>query len=407
MCFSYGFDVLRFDPMRWPAACTDLKPMKIGSMKTLLLVLSLLCAMQGSAQTPEQLPTLTEYFKTAPLYLVGRVRFEKAHRLFHDQIAGMNYLEGSLQPDKDLNIWLSRDELRIKTNGGLLVRLAGVPVTVTALKYNHHTHEVYVESATLGIDAGNFYVEKRMAQEIKTRFEPKLEEAFAKLVQIRQQQTLSAAGDALNAVIEVFSPKPKPGAKRGTPLPTFVGEVSLITLVPRAQTVRIGKAVADIEKNDSLESSILLRAPSRKKVQIRGLMFSSAKGLVVRTPEGSAHGIKTATLNSFSATEDYGFQLDGTNGADALISGTRLMISLIRVADRGIAPTEAAFTETKPANLIQQIINAKAQDGLRDFVRSHRADLLKAGATPELLNALEVDHPPAGKMPFLYPNRGY
>jgi hypothetical protein len=372
----------------------------------LLIVMTLISGAQSFAQAPDQFPTLPEYFKTAPLFLVGRVRFEKAHRLFHDQVAGFNYLEGSLQPNKDLNVWLSREELRINTDGGLLVRLAGVPVKVTALKYNNISREVYVESSTLGIDTGNHYVERRMAQEIKTRFEPKLQEAFSRLVLIRQQRTLGAAGEALNAVIEVFSPPPKPGAKRGTPLPTFVGELSFITLVPEAQTVQVGNFVADIKKDDSLESSVLIRAPSRKKVQIRGLMFRSTKGLLVRTPEGTSSGIKTAVLKSFSATEEYGFQLEGTNGADALISGTRLMINLIRVADQGLAPTEASFSDTKPATVIQNIINAKAHDGLREFVRIHRADLLKAGATSELLNALEIDHPPAGPMPFFYPSDG-
>ncbi len=377
--------------------------MKTTFLSILAFILCSPSFAQAEGQRADEIPTLTEYFRTAPVYIVGRIRFEKAHRLFHDEVAGIRVLEGSLQPNHDLNLWLSKTELRIRTKGGLRVSVAGVPVTVTKLNYSNKTGVVEVESSILGFDAGNFYAEKRMAEEIKNRFQPKLQEAFARLVLIRQQKNLGSAGDALNDVIHVFSPPPKPGAKRGTPLPTFVGEISLITIAPSDQSVRVGKLVADIQEGDALESSVLLRVPSRSKAQIRGLMFSSSKGLVLRKPEGSKHDVKTATLSGFSATENYGFQLDATNGADAIISGTQLLIGLIRIADRGVMPTEESLSGVRGSTLIQNVINAKAKNGLREFVQNNRADLLKAGATPELLNALEVDHPPVGRMPFTYP----
>jgi hypothetical protein len=359
-------------------------------MKSLILI-AILIAMgvnancQAQASGDNSLPTLTEYLKTAPVVLSGQIHFEKAHRLFHDEIGGRTYLEGSLQPNQDLDVTLSKTELEIKTKGGLLVTLAGVPVTVTSLKYNNVTGVVDAHSAVIGIDAGDFYIERRIAREIKTRFQPKLKEAFVRLALVRQQKSLSEAANMLNAVIGVFKSEPKPGAKPGTPLPTFAGTLTLITQVTDDQSVSVGPAVADLRGGDYLQSGVIVRVPSRGKMQIRGVMFTTNFGILLRQAQTSQKSVKTATLHGFYATEESGFQINATNGGDDLINGAGLLLNLIRVADHQ-APSGVSQTQS---TLIQSLINAKAEKGLSQYVSQHRPELLRAGATPELLNALE------------------
>ncbi len=353
----------------------------------------------------DDLPTLAEYFRSAPLFMVGSIQFEKDHQIFHDQVAGVNYLKGTIQAHRNLNIWLSRDELRIQTKGGLRVSLAGVPISVTSLKYNNRNGQVEVESSTLGIDVGNFYIEKKMASEIKKKFQAKLHRAFSRLVLIRQQKTIDDASSMLNEVINVFKNN-RQGAKRGKPLPTFTGDVNLVTLVPQNTVVRIGSVAAELTVGDALISSVLIRAPSRGKVQIRGVQFSSAQGIVLHKNTGTSQGILRATLKSVSATETYGFQLDATNGVDDLISGARVLSTLSRVGRHNPAATASDLTDelsrVEPSLLIQKIINAKAQGGLKFYVLSHRDELLKSGASPALVDALAVDQPQVGPMPFEY-----
>jgi hypothetical protein len=334
-------------------------------------------------QPAEQYPSLIEYMRTAPVYLSGQIRFEKAHGLFHDTIKGRKYLVGELQPNKDLNFQLNKTELQITTRGALKITVGGIPISVTSLKYNNVTGIVEAHNSILGIDAGDFYVERRIAYEIKKRFGVKLKEAFYKLSLVRKQKNLAQAADMLNAVVNVFDDPPKAGEPHGPYLPTFDGMLTLNTDIPIDQTLQLGPAIADLKSGDELRSSLVVRVPSHEKMQIRGVVFSSDYGINLREKKTSQKSIKHVLLQSFSASEEGGFQITASNGGDDLIDNAILLAGFMRLADN-LPPDDVAKSD-----LVQNIINKKAENGLGNYVREHRAELQKAGVTSALLDAIE------------------
>ena len=351
------------------------------------LLLSLQSFAQAQAPANTAPPTLTDYIRTAPVYLIAHVKFEKPHRLFHSEIAGREYLRAYIRKDQELRIRVSKTDLQINTVDGLRLSIAGIPINITSLHYNNVTREVQAKSSLLGVDAGNFYVEQRVAKEIKNKFLPKLQEAFARLLKVRQQQSLSAAGDMLNSVINVFKDEPKPGQKRGPPLPTFTGSLTLVTQVTQSLTLGFGEVVADLQEGDVLSTTLMVRVPCRAKMQVRGFMFNSATGIGLRQAQTTSESIKRAILTSFWATEGDGFQIAATNGADSMIDsivgGANLLVGILAFGSK------TSPLKINQSTLIQGFINAKAQKGLSQYVIDNRPKLLKAGATPELLDALE------------------
>ena len=371
-------------------------------MKTLaLIVFAVLCSQAGQAHAEPPVPglmapvpgeeqALVEYFRKTPVSLNGRIQFEEPVRLFHEDMAGFDVLEGSLRPHTDLYISLSRTHLEITSAGGLILYIGGLPVSVLSLNYDNVTGAVDIKSKVLGF-RGSSYVESWMAAKLQKKFCPKLKLAFAKIVQVRQQNSLTDAGVIVDEVINVFK-EHKPGSKPAPPLPTFGGELTLTTPIATPQVFQIGPLVAALEEGDTLSSTALIRVPRHSRLQIRGLLFGSSKGIHLRTPGATPGSLKTAILNGFSATEGEGLKIEATNGVDDAINGLAVLVAIAKAGSRHSSRDANADTVLKdfsPTKLIQQLVEAKARGGLREYVVTNRPRLLAAGATVELLKALE------------------
>lgn len=336
------------------------------------LIVALFLAWVSPAMA-EPLRSLTDFVKPSPAFVSGRITFEKPHRVFRHDVIGRSLFSASIRAGEPIDVTLTESKITLSSEKGLRISVAGVPVDITRLTYDDRTGQVKATSAILGTRLESDWIEARAEEAVERKFGPKLRTAFRHLKTLRAQSSLEDTGRVLNAVVDSFKTERKPGAKPGSALPTFDGHLTLVFPVVRDEAIRIGKATARLEEGDRLATTVMIRVPSRRKLQIRGVVFTSNLGV----------RIGVVTLNAFSATEEGGFQLSAQNGIDGAITGTVFALGAL-----------SGSWSTESSDVVQSHVEGKVAAKVTDFASRNEQRLLKVGMTPALVRALKVQPRP-------------
>lgn len=342
-------------------------------MRSFIFVLSLVCVSHAGAET-RQLPTLSQYLKGSSSYVTGQIRFERPHRVFCHDVLGQSLFDARIRANQPIGILLTESGITLTSKHGLRISVAGIPVDITRLSYDDRTGEVRAKSSVLGTRVASHWIEARAEEAVEREFGPKLREAFTHVKTLRAQNSLADVGHVLNAVVDSFKSRRKGGkAGGGHPLPNFEGQLTLVTPIARNEAFRVGPrdgrgVVGQLEAGDQLSLTVMIHVPSRRKLQIRGVIFTSNLGV----------HLKNLVLHSFSALEESGFRIDAENGIDGVLSGAELVLSTL-AGERYSAGG---------STVVENMIEAKISSRVAAFATKHRAGLLRAGVTPELVQAL-------------------
>ncbi len=341
----------------------------------LSLLILLVCAAQAHAESP----SLVDYLRKAPATVSGQIQFDDKHSIYKK-----GFVSSGIRKDKSIGFDFDEHHVQLNSKNAIYVSVAGVPVNITKLNYDNRTGQIAVRSDIMGTGINAPMIEKKVRAEVQRLFQPKLKTAFEHLSKLRQQRTLGDASSVLHEIARAFQNN---GPKKGMGLPSYRGDLTLtVSPVAKDQTVTIGKLDADLKKGDALYSTIYFRKPKSAKLQLSGLSFTSAHGIRVRHDETSKKTVKAVILKGFSASEQDGFQIQGTNVGDDVINTFQLLTGIIKLADSG-NPT--ALNDCQPTDVVQDSINTKARGKVLEYVKRYRTDFLEAGATPALILAIE------------------
>lgn len=326
------------------------------------------CVVQAAAS--ESQPTLADYVKRSPAYVTGQIEFSQPHGVFHRDVFGRSVFVALIRPHQPIDIHLTESGISLTSKSGLRVSVAGIPVNITRLTYDDVTGEVRATSSVLGTRVGSDWIEARAEEAVERSYGPKLRKAFGHVRSLRSQNSLVDTNRVLNAIVHSFDSERKDG-KPGRALPTFDGHLTLVTRVVRDQEIRVGSVIAEVEAGDRLSTTVMIHVPSRRKLQIRGVIFTSNLGVL----------LKNVVLHSFSATEESGFRVDAQSGIDGAITSAELVLSAL-----------AGHGSSGRATVVEDLVERKAQAKVSSFAVEHRAALVKAGLTPALIDALARDN---------------
>jgi hypothetical protein len=350
------------------------------------ILLCFVCCSQSLAQSP----SLTDYLRTAPAKVRGQIEFEDSHSIYRSSHGPISLITSGIRKDKPINFEFNEQEISLHTDKALYVSVAGIPVNITNITYDARTRKIGVNSSFFGTRLCSPLIEKHVRSEIQRQFGTKLQTAFNRLAVLRQQRSLVDTNNVLDQVVHAFD-----GDGKGTGLPSFHGDLSVVNPVARDITVDIDKNLsADLKAGDQLETTLQFRAPRGQHLQIKGLTFYSPDTIRLHSPKTSKQSIKAVDLRVLSVTEEGGFQVTATNGIDDTVSNGvnagKVLVAFIKLAQHQM--TGAPDCESITA--VQQFINGQARTGLQDYIKNHRTELVRAGATPQLLRALETDSDP-------------
>jgi hypothetical protein len=342
------------------------------------LLWSLLILITCSTQAFAQSPSLADYLRKAPATVSGQIQFEAQHKIYSKGL-----VSSGIRKDKSIGFGFDEHHVELYSKNAIYVSIAGVPVNITKMTYDNRTGQISVQSDVLGTGLKLKLVEKKVREQVQKQFQPKLRVAFERLSHLREQRTLGDASNVLREIAHAFDAE---GSPKGGTLPSFRGDLTLLVApVIDDQTVKIGSINADIKKGDALQSTIYFRKPSNSRLQLKGFSFASNKGIKVREEKTSNKTVKAVILDGISISEENGFQIEGTNVGDDLINTVQLVTGALQLADGNAK----ALKDCEPSNVVQDTINAKTRTKVKDYVKEYRAEFLKAGATPELLRAIE------------------
>jgi hypothetical protein len=344
------------------------------------LCLSLLIVLNSVSQALAESPSLVDYLRKAPATVSGQIQFEAQHRIYSKGL-----VSSGIRKDKSIGFGFDEHHVELYSKNAIYVSVAGVPVNITKLTYDNRTGQITVKSDVLGTGLQLGLIEKKVREQVQRQFQPKLRVAFERLSHLREQRTLGDASSVLKEIAHAFD---SDGPRKGNVLPSFRGDLTLlVSPVLADQTVKIGAINADIKKGDALQNTIFFRKPNNAQLQLKGFTFASSKGIRVREEKSSSKTIKAVTLNSVSLSEELGFQFQGTNVGDDVIDVVNLVGGALALADHG---NMKALNDCQHSEVVQDtVINSKTRGKVINYVKEYRTEFLKAGATPELLRAIE------------------
>lgn len=356
-------------------------------MKFLSLMSFILLLVSPAHASP---PDMIDYLSTIPAKVTGRMELASDWKAFEEKtplVLGLKkHVVFKVRKNAPIKYEFNESTLLIQSAGALELSINGIKVNVTAIGYDSKKKDFFVNTKIIhGISSP--IIEDRIKKVLKEKFTAKLDRAAAVMTKMRSKRKLGDAQKLLMTVVDIF----KEGAAANTPpIPNITGAVSLTLKIPANQTVIAGESRADFKKGQIVDVSMDFRK-IRDKFKVDGIKFYANDGINFRRPKSkNPKDFVKATIKGISLTRTSGFQVDGTNSGDELMSQVATIFNLLAQA--------ASRNQRRDLNcdddvtLFHTLLDRKLSGSVKEYIRSHRASLLEAGLSSELLYALETDN---------------
>jgi hypothetical protein len=341
----------------------------------ILLILAIITIVNCFGSTP--VISLIDYLRESPASVGGSITLDKDFQLYNGKKSifpvGMK-----INSKKDINYSFSEDFLSIDSEQGLSLTIAGMSFQVKNIYYNEKTGKFSVKTSTpLGIGAAT--LSSQVEQVLNEHYRPKMIKAFQELKTIRSRQSLRDVNEVISAISNIFST----GLK--TPIPTIRGTASLIFNPRTKKNLKLDQWKAEIKQGDYLVLGMDFTKSSTGML-VNGVRFSSQQGIRIsgKTNFPEINSILFKEMNANGQGITFGYDI----GAEEVVAGFRILISTLQAYSRSSGDI---FRECDPVRLegIRKMIDGNLRREIAEMIRIHRRSLLNAGASPQLLAALD------------------
>lgn len=354
-------------------------------MNLVLLLLSLLMSHALAQSNP---PDMVDYLSTVPAMVSGQMSLESDWKAYEEKtpiILGIKkHVVFKIKKDAKIGFKFNETSLLIQSKSALEISINGIKVNISALGYDTKTKKFSVSTRVLG-GLSSPLIESRVKKFLEQKFTAKLDHAAKLLQKLRSQRKLGDAQKLLLNILGIFTTgATAPGT---SPVPNINGAMSLHLEIPKNQTVMTGIARADFKQGQEVDLTMKFRKHNGR-FKIDGLIMYAPAGIVFRRPNSkNPKAAMKAVIKGISLTRTSGFQMDGANSGDELLNGVASIFNLLAQASSGgRAPACDEIT------LIQQLLDKRMTGSVKDYIRSHRGELIASGLSAELLYALERDN---------------
>lgn len=172
----------------------------------------------------------------------------------------------------------------------------------------------------------------------------------------------------------------------GGPSPTVRGNIELNFQPTANRTLRLHQWRAEIKKGDNIGFGKDFVLPTKGSLRVNGVQFNSNHGIRF-SGKTSFPEIASVNFKHMSADEN-GINLNYDIGAEEVIAGFMIVMNVVKSYS---GHPGDVLKECDPVRLeqIRRSIDGNLKTELARMIRSHRKILLDAGASRELLAALD------------------
>lgn len=343
-------------------------------MKVTITILALLVSMSVFANPA--MTTVVDYLRGTPAYVSGNIRLDQSMQLYEGKY-GILPTGMVINARKPINFTFSEHHLDISSEEGISLKLGGIPFKVKNIAYDDRIGKFTAKTDTpMGIGARA--LNSQIEQVLNSQYKGKLIKAFNELKSIRSKQNLKDVNQVINTITAIFSTP-------GPALPTVRGNVELGFIPSANKRLKLDQWKADLQQNDSISIGMDF-VRTRDQLKVNAVEMNSYKGIRI---SGRTNFPEIASINFRSMRADAGgIKFNYEIGAEEVITGFVLLTNVIRAyASRG----SSGVIDCDPVRLeaIRNSLDANLRKEIAVMIRKYRAEFIKAGASPQLLAALD------------------
>lgn len=344
-------------------------------MKITLGLFILLLQTLALASTP--VATVIDYLKETPAAVSGNISIDTPLQVYSGSKMmipiGMN-----VRAKKGIGFSFSEQHLQINTDDAIALTIGGIPFRVKEIYYHAQTGRFKVRTDT-PLNIGEKSLNEAIEKQLNDHYRPKVLKAFQELKSLRSAKRLNEVNKVIQSIKQIFA--------TGTGnTPTVRGSIDLQFYPPANRRLKIHQWNADIQKGDAISFGMDFVQPSNGYMRVSGVDFRSSKGIRF---SGKTSVPEIASVNFRHMRADgNGINFNYDIGAEEVISGFILLIGAVKAAS---GHPGDLMRECDPVKLqsIRRTIDGNLRNEIAQMIRVHRQHLLAAGASRELLAALD------------------
>lgn len=341
----------------------------------IISILILVAIVNCFGATPAE--SLIDYLRDTPASIGGSIAMDKDLQLYSGK-KGIFPVGMKINANKSINYSFSEDYLAIDSFEGLSLTIAGISFHVKSIYFNEKTGKFKVRTST-PLDIGAASLSAQIEQVLNDHYKPKVIRAFQELKSIRSRQSLRDVNQVISTISNIFS------TGSGVQVPTIRGSANLVFTPRINKNLKLDQWKAEIKKSDYLVLGMDFTKSSNSLV-VNAVRFNSQQGIRISGktdfPEINSILFKGMNANHQGITFDYDL------GAEEVITGFKILLTSLQAYSR--SPGDL-FKECDPVRLesIRKLIDGNLRREIAEMIRIHRKSLLNAGASPQLLAALD------------------
>lgn len=343
-------------------------------MKTIIVLLSLFSQLIYAS--PLATP-LINYLRETPASIGGSISLDQDFQLYSGK-KGIFSVGMKVNSKKPIHYSFSEDYLSIDSFEGMSLTIAGFSFNVRSIYFNEKTGKFKVKTST-PLDIGAASLSSQIEEVLNEQYKPKMVRAFQELKTLRSKQSLRDVNEVITTLSKIFS------TESSTTLPTIRGSASLVFKPPANKDLRLDTWKAQIKGGDYVFLGMDFTKTSGN-FTVNGVRFASQQGIRISGktdfPEINSILFKSMEADGKGITFNYDL------GAEEVVTGFKILIGTIQAYS---GSPDNLLRECNPVRLeaIRRMIDQNLRREIAEMIRIHRKALLSAGASPQLLAALD------------------
>jgi hypothetical protein len=319
--------------------------------------------------------TVIDYLRGTPAFVGGSLSLDQSFELYQGK-RGIFNIGMRVNPRSPISYSFNERYLRIATENGISLTIQGVPIKVKEVSYSQVTGKFDVKTS-MPFGLGEKTINSQIESFLNEHYRPKVIQAFNELKSIRSKQSLHDVNEVIGSISKLFSTE--------SPMPTFRGNSYLAFNPSQDTNLRLDSWRAEIKRHDVIMTEMdYVKTPQKLTVNQIGVRSNLGVRISGRTrfPEIASINFKDLKANGRGITFNYDI------GAEEVLAGFQILVAVI---GGHAGNPRNALQECDPVRLesIRRSLDENLRREIALMIRHHRRSLISAGASPELLAALD------------------
>lgn len=367
-------------------------------MKSLTLILALMLASLTCSATPPAATSSAEIIQRQSAAIINTLTTSQAEvrgdfhvdrdvPLMSDRVRGILPVNLTLQRNQDILFTVSERDVMMTSRMALKLNVGGVDFYINNINFDERNGFSVRMDSPLWWNIGGQEVADEVKKSLEQRFGAKMRRALRELRTLRQQRNLKDANRVMAQIQGIFQENNPDTRAPNFQNVSITGNLGITITSTQQRNFDLGEAQLQVVPGSTLsaDSSFRLRNNS---LTITELSFSADRINVFPTGE-NPNGVVRVTGGRITLSPRGLESIFDTPAETEVIQVTAVIAWLGGVMATGNAATGIICPPGTRVQFIQDMISERVRPQLTAMIREHRAEFLRAGIDPQILNALD------------------